>query len=106
MKESLSGSSAPPVVEHVNKWAYFAQNMGWMLSIPVALTLIYSNISGRIDTQEREIVALRSELANNEHSLEVITNKQAEQTAIMIEVRTLVEGSSLGGLRKSVGNGG
>lgn len=93
---NLRGNHMSDKVEDVNKWAYFAQNIGWLISIPVALTLIYSNLSGRVDAQEKEITELRAQLTDAGTRLDTITNKQNEQLVVLTEIKTIVEGASTG----------
>lgn len=91
---NLRGNHMTAQVENVNKWAYFAQNIGWLISIPVALTLVYSNLSGRVDAQEKEITELRTQITDAGSRLDTISNKQSEQMIVLTEVRTIVSGNS------------
>lgn len=78
-------------VEHVNKWAYFAQNLGWMISIPVALTLIYSNLSNRVDAQEKEISQIRTDVGSISTKIDSISDKQVDQKILLMEVKALLD---------------
>ena len=105
---NLRGNHMSASVENVNKWAYFAQNIGWLISIPVALTLIYSNLSSRVDAQEKEISALRSTMNDNatatSNRLDAIDRKQGEQLVILTELKTIVEGAPHGQLKTQNNN--
>jgi hypothetical protein len=90
---NLRGNHMSTNVENVNKWAYFAQNIGWLFSIPVALTLIYSNLSARVDAQEKEITELRQQVADTSSRLDAINSKQNEQLVVLTEIKTIVEGA-------------
>jgi hypothetical protein len=88
---NLRGNHMTQQVEAANKWVYFIQNVGWLVSIPVALTLVYSNLSGKVDAQEKEIAELRSQLTDMSSRFDTVSNKQNEQTVLLTEIKTLVE---------------
>lgn len=97
---TLRGNHMNDQVEKANKWAYFIQNIGWILAIPVFATMLYSNMSNRIDQQEKEIQALRQQVVDNSTStserLDKIDHQMQEQMQVLTEVKTLVEGAPHG----------
>lgn len=87
---TLRGNHMTASVENVNKWAYFIQNVGWFISIPVALTLVYSSLSNRVDSQEKEITQLRSQVSDINSSLSSIQKQQQDQLVMLTEIKTVV----------------
>lgn len=91
---TLRGNHMSEHVEKANKWVYFVQNVGWVLAIPVAVTLIYSNLSNRVEAQEREITDLRSQITDISSRLDAIDQKQQQQLVLMTEIKTIVESNT------------
>lgn len=102
---NLRGNHMTDQVEKANKWAYFIQNLGWLLAIPVFATVLYTNMSNRIDQQEKEIQNLRQQVVDNNNStsdrLDKIDKQQQEQMQVLTEVKTLVEGAPHGQFQTS-----
>lgn len=93
---TLRGNHMTASVENINKWAYFAQNIGWLISIPVALTLIYSSLSNRVDAQEKEITQLRSQVSDINTSLTQITKQQQDELVVLTEIKTTISDEKKG----------
>lgn len=88
---ALRGNHMTAQVESANKWVYFIQNMAWLITVPIVATLIYSNLSNRVELQQKQIEQLQTQLTNVGNRLDSIDKNQTDQMVVLTEVKTIVE---------------